>query len=87
MYQALAKDEIYKNKNELGLIIDLISSCLDPDPNKRPTIKGLRHSPLFKLDKYEKVNAVRFSENVILYRSPQVAVINKICTPLRNICG
>jgi len=48
-------------KNELGLILDLVASCLDMDPKKRPTINGLLHSPLFAMDKYELTNAVRFS--------------------------
>lgn len=44
---AFAKAEILERKNELGLILDLIASCLDMDPKKRPTIMGLLNSPLF----------------------------------------
>lgn len=57
------------------------------DPKKRPTISGLMNSPLFKLDKYEMTNAVRFSQNVILYRSPQNSVSLRITTPLRQMCA
>lgn len=67
---AMAKVEVLERKNELGLILDLIASCLDVDPKKRPTIQGLLTSPMFFLDPHEKTNAVRFSQNVILYRSP-----------------
>jgi hypothetical protein len=37
-YLQLAKAVVLERKNELGLILDLISSCLDVDPKKRPTI-------------------------------------------------
>lgn len=73
-------------KNELGLILDLISSCLDVDPKRRPTIPGLLSSPLFQLDSYEMTKAVRFSQNVILYRSPASAVSLRITRPLRGMC-
>jgi serine/threonine protein kinase len=81
-----AKMEILERKNELGLILDLISSCLDLDAKKRPTINGLLNSPLFQLDSYEMTNAVRFSQNVILYRSPVSTVSMRITGPLRKVC-
>lgn len=43
----MAKANILERKNELGLILDLIAACLDVDPKKRPTIKGLLHSQIF----------------------------------------
>ncbi len=61
MLTVFAKGEVLERKNELGLILDLIASCLDMDPKKRPTISGLLNSPLFQMDKYELTNAVRFS--------------------------
>ncbi len=70
MFQHFAKFDVLERKNELGLILDLIASCLDMDPKKRPSINGMLNSPLFSMDKYELTNAVRFSQNVILYRSP-----------------
>lgn len=70
MIQTFAQAEVLERKNELGLILDLVASCLDMDPKKRPTVHGLLTSPLFQMDKYELTNAVRFSQNVILYRSP-----------------
>ena len=78
---------VLERKNELGLILDLISSCLDVDPKKRPTIQGMLNSPIFMLDKHELTNAVRFSKNVILYRSPQSTVSMKITEPLRMVCA
>ena len=36
--QSFAKAEVLERKNELGLILDIISSCLDMDPKRRPTI-------------------------------------------------
>ena len=83
----MAKAEILQHKNELGLILDLIASCLDVDPKKRPTIQGLLNSPIFYLDQHERTNAIRFSQNVILYRSPMSTVCTAITTPLRQICA
>jgi hypothetical protein len=83
----MAKESVLERKNELGLILDLMSACLDCDPKKRPTIQGLLHSPIFQLDTHEKTNAVRFSQNVILYRSPSSSVSQAITAPLRAICA
>lgn len=85
--EGFANAEILARKNELGLILDIISSCIDVDPKNRPTIQGLLASPLFQLDKYELTNAERFSQNAILYRSPQAAVSLRITEPLRIISG
>lgn len=38
------------------------------------------------MDSHEQTNAVRFSQNVILYRSPQCSVSLRITDPLRLIC-
>lgn len=38
------------------------------------------------MDKYELTNAMRFSQNVILYRSPTSSVSLRITQPLRQIC-
>lgn len=84
--QSFARAGVLARKNELGLILDLVSSCLDADPKRRPTIGGLLTSPLFQLDSYEMTKAVRFSQNVILYRSPQSTVTMRLTTPLRHIC-
>ena len=86
MISAFARADVLARKNELGLILDLVSSCLDADPKRRPTISGLLHSPLFQLDSYEQTKAVRFSQNVILYRSPQSTVSLRLTAPLRGIC-
>ena len=87
LMQTLAKGTVLARKNELGLILDLISSCLDMDPKRRPTVPGLLNSPLFQLDTFEMTKAVRFSQNVILYRSPQSTVTMRITVPLRGICA
>jgi hypothetical protein len=39
------------------------------------------------MDTYELTNAVRFSQNVILYRSPQSSVSLRITGPLRQMCS
>lgn len=83
----LAKDSVLRRKNEMGLILDLIASCLDVDAKQRPTISGLLNSHIFKLDNHETVNAVRFSQNVILYRSPVSNVTVALIHPLRQICA
>ena len=57
------------------------------DSKKRPTISGLLNSPLFSLDKYELTNAIRFTQNVILYRSPQSSVSLRVTQPLRQMCA
>ena len=44
MLTSFAKGEVLERKNELGLILDLVASCLDMDPKKRPTINGIPHS-------------------------------------------
>jgi serine/threonine protein kinase len=86
LMKAFARADVLARKNELGLILDLVSSCLDADPKRRPTIAGLQHSPLFQMDDYERTKAVRFSQNVILYRSPQSTVSMRLTSPLRSIC-
>jgi len=52
---------VLRRKNEMGLILDLLASCLDVDAKQRPAIGGLLNSHIFKLDAYETVSAVRFS--------------------------
>jgi hypothetical protein len=57
------------------------------DPKKRPTIPGMLKSPLFMMDTYEMTKAVRFSQNVIIYRSPTSSITLQITQPLRMICA
>jgi serine/threonine protein kinase len=42
---------------DLGGILDIISSCLEFEPTKRPTIKSLLQSELFSLDRYQLLNS------------------------------
>ena len=49
-YLQLAKAQVLDRKNELGLILDLVASCLDVDPKKRPTVQGLLNSPMLMMD-------------------------------------
>lgn len=49
----MANMEVLERKSELGLIVDLIASCLEWDPKKRPTISSMLNSPIFKQDEYE----------------------------------
>ena len=55
-YTRLASTEILGRKNELGLILDTVASCLEMDPKKRPTIRGLFSSPLFDVDVAEQTH-------------------------------
>jgi hypothetical protein len=36
--ESFATAEIMSRKNELGLILDIVASCIDMDPKNRPTI-------------------------------------------------
>jgi len=75
-----------KPKNDLGLLLDLIALCLQVNPDKRPTVKGLLNCSLFQLDKYETTQAKRFAGLVFNYRSPEIAVSKPITQPLVSIC-
>ena len=71
--------------NGLGLIFDLVLSCLDLDPNKRPTINDIMNSDLFNFDKYEKVIVKKFTLHALKCYSQEDVVKNQILTPLRDV--
>ena len=73
--------------NRIGCYLDLIASCLDFSPTKRPTIKALFESPVFQLDKYEDMISKQFSEIMIFYKSPSLTIRDKVLVPLRKICA
>ncbi len=70
---------------ELGQILDLISSCLSFEPSARPTIKQLYHSPLFQMDNIETINAKHFSQCILFYKAPSKAVRDRLFDPLRHM--
>lgn len=89
-------EEIYKNlkdvKNtkttlntDMGKAIDLISLCLQVEPHKRPTIKGLLTSSFFNLDKYEEKQAKSFAELIFEHRNPEIIITQDITVPLTSI--
>ena len=44
-------------ENDVGSILDLISTCLEYEPSKRPSIQAIQKSLIFELDSYSKINA------------------------------
>lgn len=77
----------HAEKNDLGLILDLIALCLQIDPLKRPTVKGLLSSPIFDMDQYELTQAERFSEHLFYYKNPELAISQKVTYLLSQICA
>ena len=89
-------EDLYKNfkeirntkvmsNNDLGKAIDLISLCMQIDPNKRPTIKALLNSSVFSLDKYEEKQAKSFAELIFQHKNPEILITDQITKPLLQI--
>lgn len=75
-----------KNKiNGLGMIYDLISSCLNTNDELRPDILQLIKTDLFKFDNYEMILVNKFAYNTLRYLSPDGIIIKKILIPLREV--
>jgi len=87
----ILNEEFNKNNkehlNRIGCYLDLIASCLEFSPSKRPTIQSLYHCPVFQLDKYEDMISKQFSEIMIFYKSPTLTIRDKVLVPLRKICA
>lgn len=84
--KAKNNESLNKSKiNGLGLILDLISSCLSPEPKNRPDLIDLIHSDLFKFDKIETALVQKFSFNALQYFAPEHVIIKQILLPLRQI--
>jgi hypothetical protein len=76
-----SKDKI----NGLGMIYDLITTCLNPNDEKRPDILELIKTDLFKFDNYEMILVNKFAYNTLRYLSPDGIIIKKILLPLREV--
>ena len=79
-------NENNKSLNGLGLILDLINSCLHINSNKRPNLNILNKFFLFNLNEDEEILCSRFLDNALTFYSPEIIVIKNMVIPLRNIC-
>ena len=81
----LNESENKEDLNGLGVIIDLIASCLSIDPLNRPSITDLLSSQLFKFDNYELILINKFSYNTLRYYSPEFIIMKQILNPIREV--
>ena len=72
--------------NGIGIIFDMINSCLSIDPRQRPLLSSLIQSDLFVFEPQELVLCNKFLINVLNYYSPDNVIYKKILIPLRGIC-
>ncbi len=77
--------ETNKNINGLGIVLDMIASCLELQDYKRPDIEKLIQSDLFKFDNYEMVLVNKFAYNTLRYLSPDAIILKRILIPLREV--
>ena len=73
--------------NGLGIILDMINSCLSIDPKKRPDLSSLAKCDLFQFDQYELILCNKFLDNVLNYYSPEIIIEKNMLSPLRDICS
>ena len=79
----LNTDEKNDKINGLGLILDLIGSCMNVMSENRTNLSDLIFSDLFTFDNYEILLINKFSFNTLHYYSPELVVINQILKQLR----
>ena len=72
--------------NGIGIIFDMINSCLSIDPRKRPYLSSLIQCDLFSIEPQELILCNKFLINVLNYYSPDNVIYEKILVPLRGIC-
>ncbi len=77
--------ESSKNFNGIGIIFDMINSCLSLDENERPNLNDLIGSNLFHIDKSEKQLIMKFAQNTLKYFSPETIMLKQILIPLREV--
>ena len=83
--ELLKSEELSSDLNGIGMILDLISCCLQVDPDRRPNLISLSGSELFQFDNYELILINKFVYNTLKYYSPQHMVIKSMLLPLREI--
>ena len=72
--------------NGIGIIFDMINSCLSIDPKKRPLLSSLYQCDLFNFEPQELILCNKFLINVLNYYSPDNVIKEKMLIPLRGIC-
>ena len=72
--------------NGIGIIFDMINSCLSIDPKKRPLLSSLIQCDLFNFEPQELILCNKFLTNVLNYYSPDNIIKERMLKPLRNIC-
>ena len=72
--------------NGIGIIFDMINSCLSIEPRKRPYLSSLIQCDLFNIEPQELILCHKFLINVLNYYSPDNVIYKKILIPLRGIC-
>ena len=77
--------ESSKTLNGIGLIFDLINSCLSVDEKDRPTLSDLMDSELFQIQNFEKQLIKKFAKNTLKYFSPEMIMLKQILIPLREV--
>ena len=73
------------NKYNLSTFIDLINSCLNINPEKRPSISSLMNFNLFEIEEINFSHYQKDVSNVMDYYSPDNVIKDKMILPLRNI--
>ena len=69
----------------MGIIFDLILSCLTVNPDDRPNLIDLAECDLFQFDKYEKLVVNKFAFNTLRCYSEEEIIIKQILEPLRDV--
>ena len=72
--------------NGIGIILDMINSCLSIEPKKRPLLSSLIQCDLFNFEPQELILCNKFLINVLNYYSPDNVIKEKMLIPLRGIC-
>ncbi len=73
--------------NGLGIILDMINSCLSINPLKRPDLNALYKCDLFTFNQYELILCNKFMNSVLNYYSPDLIIKKNMLYPLRKICA
>jgi len=74
-----------KNINGVGIVLDMIASCLNLEDHQRPDLCTLFKSDLFKFDNYEMILINKFAYNTLRFLSPEAIILKKILLPLRDV--